>query len=87
MGTPMLKTLVFVGAIAALSTPALAGDITVSVAGKSPDEVHAAISAAAHKVCAEANRESSFYTATTSCVRWSIAHAEAQLPKQVASLH
>jgi hypothetical protein len=84
----MLKTLVFVGAIAALSTPALAGDIKISLVGKSAAEVHTAIVVAAEKVCAEENRQSLFsYSLTAACVRWSVARAEGQLPKQVAALH
>ncbi len=84
----MLKTLVFVGAIAALSTPAFAEGIKIDLTGKSSSEIQSAIAQAAQKVCAEADREASpHYTSTTaSCVTWAIANANAQLPKQLASL-
>lgn len=84
----MLKTLVFVGAIAALSTPVLAADVKVSLAGKTAAEVHAEIGKAARQVCAEASRETPLGVLTAeSCVKWAVANAMSQLPKQMASLN
>jgi hypothetical protein len=77
----MIRTLVFVGALAALATPALARDIKVSLVGKTPDQIHADIKKAATRVCSEALRFSAAsFTGQPACVAKVVARTEAQLP-------
>ena len=49
----MYRTLVLAASIAALSVPAFAGDVTISLAGKTKAEVVAEIQHAAAAVCAQ----------------------------------
>jgi hypothetical protein len=81
----MIRTLVFVGAVAALATPAMARDIKVSLIGKTPEQIHADIRKAAVRVCEEKLRFSAASVAfQPNCVAKVAAHTEAQLPARFA---
>ncbi|MET0271682.1 MAG: hypothetical protein ABW360_01695 [Phenylobacterium sp.] len=82
----MIRTLVFVGALGALATPALASDLRVSLTGKTPEQINTDIRRAANKACADElqNSVASFYGQAT-CVRQVIAKAKAQLPAEYAA--
>ena len=49
----MVRTLVLAASVAALAVPAFAGDITISLAGKTKAQVIAEIHNAANSICAE----------------------------------
>ncbi|MDB5454147.1 MAG: hypothetical protein JWO33_2725 [Caulobacteraceae bacterium] len=77
----MIRTLVFVGVIAALATPAMARDIRVSLVGKTPQQIHADIRKAARRVCEqELQFSAASFTAQPTCVAKVVARTEAQLP-------
>jgi hypothetical protein len=81
----MIRTLVFVGALAALATPAMARDIKVSLVGKTPDQIRVDIRKAAGRVCQEALRFSAAsFSAQPTCVAQVVAHTAAQLPADFA---
>lgn len=82
----MIRVATIAAAALAFAGAAQAESITVSVAGKSPAQVQKAIVLAAQNVCASTLSPSPLrYYAIPSCVEETVAQAQAQLNKAVAS--
>jgi hypothetical protein len=81
----MIRTLVFVGALAGLATPALASDLRVTLTGKTPEQISTDIRVGAQRACSDELKNSiaGFYGQAT-CVREVIAKATSQLPAKYA---
>lgn len=56
----MIRILTVAAAVAAIAAPAAAQSVTINTAGKNANELHAAIAAAAKKVCRQATVGASF---------------------------
>lgn len=77
----MIKSSLIAAAALLAATPALAGEIRVPVAGRSPEVVRADVSAAALKVCNEAlTGDALAIYMRDSCVRAVVSDALAQIP-------
>jgi len=76
----MIKTLTILSAFVAIAGPASAGDITVSLVGKTPAAIHADIERAAATACREAYASSAlgFYQ-TSQCVADTVRETQAKL--------
>ena len=79
----MIRTTVLAAAAALFAAPALAASappaVTVTIAGKSPEQAHAAIVKAASTVCLAATRgESMFVYLYPACVQDAVSRAVAQ---------
>lgn len=79
----MIRTTVLAAAAALIAAPALAASAPpaehVSIAGKTPQEAHAAITKAASKVCLASTRnEPMFVYLYSSCVQDAVSRAVAQ---------
>lgn len=77
----MIRTLTLAAmAAVAVAAPASAGEIRVSLAGKSPEQVKAEITSAARAVCLKATASETFrLMALDSCQRDTVAAAVAQI--------
>jgi hypothetical protein len=81
----MIRTILFVGGLAALTTPALAGEIKVRLTGHTAAEMQADIRRAATIECREALRGSvASFSQLDTCVRSVSQDIEAQLAPVMA---
>lgn len=72
----MIRILTVAAVAALVAAPASAQSARISTAGKTADELHAAISAAAKKVCRQATVSASFpYEMYKSCYRHAVKQA------------